>query len=90
MKQVFAMSECVPRSLPGVVYGPAGRPLSDAIVRLPALNRMTRTGKHGEFNFETVPAETLRQLAVEAQGRELTVELSRFAGPIAIHFQLAV
>ena len=88
MKPVFTMSESVVRSLPGVVYGPAGRPLSDAIVRLPALNRVTRTGKHGEFNFETVPAETLRQLAVEAEGQRLTIELSPFAAPIAIHFQI--
>ena len=90
MKQLFTTSESVVRSLPGVVYGPAGRPLSDAIVRLPDLNRVTRTGKHGEFNFESVPAETLRQLAIEAEGRELTIELSTFAAPIAIHFQVEV
>lgn len=89
MTSVFTMSESI-RSLPGVVYGPAGRPLSHAIVRLPALNRMTRTGKHGEVNFETVPAETLRQVAVEAEGQRLTIELSRFAAPIAIHFQVEV
>jgi hypothetical protein len=52
--------ETVPvQSLDGVVYGPEGTPLCDAVVRLLAWNRSTRTGSHGEFNFETVPPSNL-------------------------------
>jgi len=85
--------ESVPvQSLQGVVYGPGGIPLCDAVVRLPALNRSTRTGRHGEFNFETVPPNNLGQLRVEAKGRELAIDLSAVAAPspLAIHFEMEV
>jgi hypothetical protein len=58
-----------------------GRPLCDAVVRLPAINRSTRTGRHGEFNFETIPPSNLGQLRVEAKGRELAIDLSTVAAP---------
>lgn len=74
------------RSLPGVVYGSEGAPLTDAIIRLPALNRTTRTGKFGEFQFEILPTEDLSRLEIEAAGREITVDLDTVEVPIAIHF----
>jgi hypothetical protein len=78
------------QSLDGVVYGPEGTPLCDAVVRLLAWNRTTRTGRHGEFNFETVPPSNLGQLRVESKGRELAVDLSIVAAPspLAIHFEM--
>ena len=77
------------RDLPGVVYGPEGIPLSDAIVYLPSLNRSTRTGIYGEFNFGTVPASALGQLRVEAAGREIEIDLgAETLSPLAIHFEI--
>jgi len=75
------------RCLPGVVYGSEGVPLADAIIRLPALNRTTRTGKFGEFQLEILPTEDLlTQLEIEAAGREIAVDLNTVQVPIAIHF----
>jgi len=74
------------RCLPGVVYGSEGAPLAGAIVRLPALNRTTRTGMFGEFQLEILPTEDLSQLEIEAAGREITVDLNTVEVPIAIHF----
>jgi len=78
------------RSLPGVVYGPEGIPLCDALVHLPSLNRSTRTGMYGEFNFETVPARGLGLLRVEVEGRGIEIELSAETVllPLAIHFEM--
>jgi hypothetical protein len=74
------------RCLPGVVYGSEGAPLADALIRLPTLNRTTRTGKFGEFQLEILPTEDLSQLEIEAAGREITVDLNTVEVPIAIHF----
>ena len=77
------------RSLEGVVYGPQGAPLADALIHLPSINRSTRTGQHGEFNFETVPATAVQELLVEARGREMRIDLTDIAmpWPLAIHFR---
>jgi len=74
------------RCLPGVVYGSDGAPLADAIIRLPALNRTTRTGKFGEFQLEILTTEYLSELEIEAAGREIAVDLNTVQVPIAIHF----
>jgi hypothetical protein len=48
-----------------------------------------RTGRHGEFNFETVPANSLGQLRIEAGGREVEIDLGAQSvrPPLAIHFE---
>jgi hypothetical protein len=84
-----ALSRVVLHSLEGVIYGPEGTPLVDALVHLPSINRSTRTGRHGEFNFEIVPANGLNQLLVEARGRQMLVDLTgvNMPWPLAIHFR---
>ncbi|MBV9182017.1 MAG: carboxypeptidase regulatory-like domain-containing protein [Acidobacteria bacterium] len=83
LRQVF-------QSLEGVVYGPDGAPLGDAAVRLPGVNRSTQTSRYGEFKFEAVPVIAVKQLLVEAQGRQMVIDLSSLSAswPLAIHFQL--
>jgi hypothetical protein len=75
------------RSLEGVVYGPDGAPLADALVRLPGVHRSTRTGQYGEFKFGSVPRFGVRELIVEACGRELVIDVLSVPWPLAIHFQ---
>ena len=75
-------------SLEGVVYGPDGTPLADALVQLPSLSRSTRTGRHGEFNFETVPAFGVRELLVAARDKEMVIDVAKVSWPLAIHFQV--
>jgi len=75
------------QSLEGVVYGPDGAPLADALVRLPSVNRSTRTGQHGEFKLETVPVVDVKELLVEAWGKEMVIDALRVPWPLAIHFQ---
>ena len=82
-----AVRRVILHSLEGVVYGPDGAPLADALVHLPSVNRSTRTGRHGEFKFETVPALDVKELLVEARGREMVVDAVRVPWPVAIHFQ---
>jgi hypothetical protein len=58
-------------------------------VHLPSLNRSTRTGIYGEFNFDTVPVSALGQLRVEAAGREIEIDLGAdTVPPLAIHFEI--
>lgn len=85
-----AVRRVIFQSLQGVVYGPDGAPLADALVHLPSINRSTRTGRHGEFKFETVPAIGVKELLVEARGREMLIDLTAVSvpWPLAIHFQL--
>lgn len=76
------------QSLEGVVYGPDGTPLADALVRLPGIHRSTRTGQYGEFKFEPAPRFGVKELIVEACGRELVIDVLSVPWPLAIHFQI--
>lgn len=78
------------QALQGVIYGPDGNPLRNAVVHLPSLHRSTRTGKHGEFIFEIVSDPALEELCVEAGGREVRIDLTGLSAPwpLAIHFRL--
>ena len=76
------------QSLEGVVYGPDGAPLADALVNLPSIHQSTRTGRYGEFKFEPLPSCGVRHLIVEAHGRELVIDVLSVPWPLAIHFRI--
>src|SRR5687768_4261834 len=48
----------VPQPVVGTVQDSTGRPLSDAQVIIPALNRVTTTNEAGAFTFTGLPAGT--------------------------------
>jgi iron complex outermembrane receptor protein len=48
----------LPQPVTGTVQDTAGRPLSDAQVIIPALNRVTTTNEAGSFTFTALPAGT--------------------------------
>ena len=83
-----ALRGMVFQSLEGVVYGPNGTPLADALVHLPSIHRSTRTGRYGEFKFEPAPRFGVKKLIVEARGRKLVIEVMSVPWPLAIHFQI--
>jgi hypothetical protein len=66
--------------LEGVVLGPGDTALAGASVRIPALQRSSRTDGRGRFRFVGVPAApVMTTVVVRAKGREESVTVA--AGP---------
>jgi hypothetical protein len=67
--------------LEGAVLGPGDTPISGASVRIPALQRSSRTDGRGRFRFVGVPAAPVRTtLIVRAKGREESITVAAEPG----------
>ncbi len=67
-----------PSIVAGIVRGPGGVPLVDAVVSIPEIGRATRTDLHGRFALTGVPGPPLStHLVVRAKGTETTVKLPK-------------
>lgn len=56
--------------LEGCVSGPAGIPVSRAVVRINRLNRKSVCDNHGRFRFDAIPEGEQIELEIEARGRK--------------------
>ena len=61
---VPALGAPAPQPVTGTVQDTAGRPLSDAQVIIPALNRVTTTNEAGAFTFTGLPAGTYHIITI--------------------------